>query len=1398
MRAEVIWLRTSPRNPTTGEPVQLLLAGGGQDMPYRHPVDGRQYRAGIVERPLFSAQLGFDERGWTGSTKPQTSVVSFSTADAALRAQLLTLLWDSAPVVLEVGAEGMAPEVELVGKINDAEFTRAGVTLTIVDLAEGLERPVATDRFEGSGGIEGPQEAAGRLKRRSFGQVFNVEGRLIDVANSIYEFGDPRHGFTLWTALRDKGRSGTFSEVSWKGSIAATFAALQASDPVDGGGIVAPSIACAKWWTRPSGPLTADFVGTAGSGGMLAPAALADAIIGSVDGPPVADLQAAIALRTAIAGVHVSSDSETYAQVIDRLLLGVSLLWLPQPSGTISIQPWSFDENAPVLQGEFKGRSRTFPPHGRRRIGFQQNQRLHSNSEIAGILLDELTDASGEVAREDLLNGFQKWSDVQDDGGRPEDNATVGAPNGTPVGDRNAEDVTEAIDQSAAALADLAATNAEISAEVDAVQAGIGELIETYGSTVSAAASAQSADDSASAAALAAQNTQTALGEAQDAVDAAETARDAAATSATNAAGSATASAGSASAALTSEDAAESSASAADTSRVAAESAATTATDKADAASTSASTAATKATEAGQSASAAQTSATNANTSAGSASTSASAASTSASNAAGSANTATTQAGLAAASRTDAGNSATAAASSASAASSSAGEANTRANSAQNSATNAGTSATAASGSATSAASDAAAAASSATVSARSAIQSTQPASVYREAFVNYWSGDPKTAADTVLPIDTYGTYGSCIRLEDDVTYAIPRAALPVTPGDTILITTIQEWQTTTAASLLAVAWLDESFNAVEYGYPAGGALSSALTNTPQQFQHSIVVPNNPAIRYVRGGPRKNGGAGALGVFGVSLRNNSAAAAAETSANIASAQAAVATAQASAAQTSSTLAVRAASAADQPVAMVRENLVDSWGGNPATLANTSASMGLDGTYGRWVSLTGDGEYIRTRAAIPVRAGGKVQGTTIIEQMGTPATFTMAIAWLDDNYNVLSYSFPTTYTGGLSYNPAGREYDQIVPNDPLIRYARLGVRRDAGVSGTIGIYGLKLLDKSAIGPVEATVSDMRGAAANASGLVAAFIRQIVAASGGNPAMFEMLAGANGSRIGLVADTIALGNAIDGIVETVLRIEGGKAALSDAVIRRLRVAPRAGSAILHDVELRPLEFLAADGETVQYSNGANYGTAPERIEPNYDGLPALAVGESYDIRPANKTGSQFTARAKIISAATLTDRSSGTGAANFSGTPRARTDKPTSDDAYNGDYEFKWYANFTKYWEVNEGGGIYIGSYRGSFDLYIYNGSVHELVGSATISFNRTSYSGPNPTLVNSLCTKVVKSSVDSPSGTSVFGIHPTTDNPVITQIASVKYTTQAAASSRAVPGRIKWLVYPPRE
>jgi hypothetical protein len=86
------------------------------------------------------------------------------------------------------------------------------------------------------------------------------------------------------------------------------------------------------------------------------------------------------------------------------------------------------------------------------------------------------------------------WSRVKDDDGhRPEDDATVGAPPGTPVGDRPAEQVTGTIDTHEAQIA--AAELAIVEHENQ-----INELFDVYGDTESAAASAAAAEAAKAAA----------------------------------------------------------------------------------------------------------------------------------------------------------------------------------------------------------------------------------------------------------------------------------------------------------------------------------------------------------------------------------------------------------------------------------------------------------------------------------------------------------------------------------------------------------------------------------------------------------------------------------------------------------------------------------------------------------------------------------------------------------------------------------------------------------------------------------------------------------------------------------------------------------------------------------
>jgi hypothetical protein len=384
---DVVWITASPRIVSTGAVAPVRLAGGGEAQPYYR--DGQHFRAGVAGRPRFRAALGFDENGWTGGTVPTTANLVFKPAELALLNQLAALHWKDAPIVVEAGPEGGPWTVILTGAVDDAAIDNHALVLTIADLSRSLDKPVITARFAGTGGIEGGSEAKGRVKRRSWGRAFNIEGRILDKANNIYEFGDPAFPWQQWDALRDMGRdaSPALATIAWQGSAAATLAALVSSVPAQGSGVVAPSICCAKWWTQPHGPLSADVRGEIGTGYVETVPEIAARVSAAAGGPGIANAATMAALRGGAAGLHIGDDSETFAQALDRLFLGVSLSWVLQPAGTIRLREWSFAapvETLRILQPVT--RQRSFAPVKTRRVGYRKAHRIHNDGEISAAL----------------------------------------------------------------------------------------------------------------------------------------------------------------------------------------------------------------------------------------------------------------------------------------------------------------------------------------------------------------------------------------------------------------------------------------------------------------------------------------------------------------------------------------------------------------------------------------------------------------------------------------------------------------------------------------------------------------------------------------------------------------------------------------------------------------------------------------------------------------------------------------------------------------------------------------------------------------------------------------------------------------------------------------------------
>ena len=403
IRTRIVRALLQPRLISTGTTQSLYLAGGGSIAPYWF--GGLFYKAGLEGVPRFKASIGWNENGWTGGIVPTTATLRWAPSTVAdFKLYANSYAWKDASIVVEVGNEGhdgSPPTVWttlLVGTIADVAAGEGFLAFTIADLSAKLDKPMLSARFAGTGGLEGPAEAANRVKRRTFGAAFNIECRILDKANSIWEWGDPAFASTSVSAVRDIGRAAAPAPtvLAWQGSIAATFAALQASSPVQGSGVVAPSIQCLKWWTTPVGPLTVDVVGEAGA---LSAPQLASAILSAFSSygvaPDAASLATATAARPDPAGLHIGEDDLTLANALDKLLLGVSLVWDAGADGLVRFLPITFSAPVEAVASEGAIRKKIYPPQKTRRVGYQRNERQHNDGEIAASVL--AGDISGTV-----------------------------------------------------------------------------------------------------------------------------------------------------------------------------------------------------------------------------------------------------------------------------------------------------------------------------------------------------------------------------------------------------------------------------------------------------------------------------------------------------------------------------------------------------------------------------------------------------------------------------------------------------------------------------------------------------------------------------------------------------------------------------------------------------------------------------------------------------------------------------------------------------------------------------------------------------------------------------------------------------------------------------------------
>lgn len=432
MTAPVILVQVQPRRAADGVTETLRFAGLGGAFPYFYADE--HWRAGIVAAPTFVCAIDFTGTDLGTGGVPQAAELQWgspSKADLAIMAQYV---WEDAAIEVRYGPEGSLPPVRIAGRVLSAPVESGNLKIAFADPAVLLKKPLLTSRYGGTGDLDGPVDWEGRIKRRLWGRVWNVAGDPIDPANNIYAYSDPAYRLQQFTAVRDKGSpAAALVFLDWQGSAAATLAALRAADAPQGGGVMCPSIACVKWWTQPAGDLCADIRGEIGTGYVETAAEIAERLVQIVAGPAFAGgtIAAAVGMRPAAVGWLVDDENTQVSEMLDRLLGDNSLLWVLNGAGEIVIRQWAWTAPVASAVSHEVRRTKTFRPLATRKLGYRRNELPMARGDIAAIIFTDMVSyLDGQLAE-----GLQP----------AEAGSTVGAPSGTPVGDKAADDVASTV-----------------------------------------------------------------------------------------------------------------------------------------------------------------------------------------------------------------------------------------------------------------------------------------------------------------------------------------------------------------------------------------------------------------------------------------------------------------------------------------------------------------------------------------------------------------------------------------------------------------------------------------------------------------------------------------------------------------------------------------------------------------------------------------------------------------------------------------------------------------------------------------------------------------------------------------------------------------------------------------
>ncbi|MGD8327376.1 MAG: hypothetical protein PVF65_10705, partial [Sphingomonadales bacterium] len=357
---------------------------------------GEQWYPALTQLPLMGARLGFNGRSFEAPVTSTTGNFVFSLNMGDLE-RAADLVWDGADIKIYQGFEGDADgDFNLLwhGRAASSQTNEEAISITLADPSKELGKPILSERFAGTGGIEGGEDLKGRLKPKAWGFCENVPGILIDPANLIYLLID---GPSTILQVKDGGVPFAVDQDY------PDYATLAVTPIPEGKVGFCSSLSLVKVWRAPRFALTADLTAS----GSMRIGDIAENLVSSISNVTFAPntLDNFNALQPAFASSYID-DERSIAQELDRLFGGVGSWWMPNAQGEIRVDQMDFGAVALDVKGSVESLSRTsvLSPTYRRVLGYRPNYKPLSDGDIAGAVeAGDIADL-GALATQSTIN----------------------------------------------------------------------------------------------------------------------------------------------------------------------------------------------------------------------------------------------------------------------------------------------------------------------------------------------------------------------------------------------------------------------------------------------------------------------------------------------------------------------------------------------------------------------------------------------------------------------------------------------------------------------------------------------------------------------------------------------------------------------------------------------------------------------------------------------------------------------------------------------------------------------------------------------------------------------------------------------------------------------------------